>query len=316
MATSVTAQRIGVDVGKAELWLSLNGEAAQRCDNTPAAIRRWMSELTGPADFAMEATNDYHLPLALEAVRQGHRVYLINGYRLNRYRESIGGRAKTDAGDARLLVRYLEREQNDLQPWTPPPKGYRTLQKLLHRRATLVRARVMLEQSLQGVPELKTARKTLIQQIGRVDTLLQRLLRKAIREAGWSEHARRCQQMDGIGPLTATALTMAFHRGTFRSSDAFVAFLGMDVRVRDSGQKRGRRRLTKQGDPELRRLLYMAAMQAKSKPAWSDYYQRCLDRGLATTQALNALARKLARVAFALMKNQTDYRPPNPCTQT
>ncbi|WP_042806009.1 IS110 family transposase, partial [Thioalkalivibrio sp. ALE19] len=104
--------------------------------------------------------------------------------------------------------------------------------------------------------------------------------------------------------------------GTFRSSDAFVAFLGMDVRVRDSGQKRGRRRLTKQGDPELRRLLYMAAMQAKSKPAWSDYYQRCLDRGLATTQALNALARKLARVAFALMKNQTDYRPPNPCTQT
>ncbi|WP_019568906.1 transposase, partial [Thioalkalivibrio sp. ALMg13-2] len=88
------------------------------------------------------------------------------------------------------------------------------------------------------------------------------------------------------------------------------------VRIRDSGTKRGQRKLTKQGDPELRRLLYLAAMQAKSKAAWSDYYQRCLDRGLATTQALNALARKLARVAFALMKNQTDYQPKIPCGET
>ena len=57
-------------------------------------------------------------------------------------------------------------------------------------------------------------------------------------------------------------------------------------------------------------------MQAKSKPAWNDYYQRCLGRGLATTQALNALARKLARVAFALMNNQTDYQPKIPCGET
>jgi transposase len=316
MTTSEATQRIGVDVGKVEVWLSVNGETAQRCANTPAAIRRWIRSLTGPVDFALEATNDYHLVLALEAIRQGHRVYLINGYRLNRYRESIGGRAKTDAGDARLLVRYLEREHNDLRPWTPPPEGYHTLQKLLRRRATLVRARVMLEQSLRGVPELRASLKALIRQIGQIDAALQRLLRETVGSAGWSEHRRRCQQVEGIGPLTATALTMAFQRGAFRNSDAFIAFLGLDVRVRDSGQKRGRRRLTKQGDPELRRLLYLAALQAKSKAAWQTYYQRCLDRGLATTQALNALARKLARVAFALMKNQTDYQPRNPCPQT
>ncbi|WP_019594927.1 IS110 family transposase [Thioalkalivibrio sp. ALM2T] len=313
---SATTSRIGVDVGKAEVWFSINGEPAQCCKNTPAAIERWIRGLTEPADFAMEATSDYHLVTALEAIRQGHRVYLINGYRLNRYRESIGGRAKTDAGDARLLVRYLEREQDDLRPWTPPPEGYQTLQKLLRRRATLVRARVMLQQSLRGVPELQTGLKSLLRQIQKIDDELQRHLHKAVDRAGWSEDSRRCKQMEGVGPITAAALTMAFHRGHFRSSDAFIAFLGLDVRVRDSGQKRGRRRLTKQGDPEVRRLLYLAAMQAKSKPAWQDYYQRCLDRGLATTQALNALARKLARVAFALMKKQSDYQPKVPCGQT
>lgn len=35
-------------------------------------------------------------------------------------------------------------------------------------------------------------------------------------------------------------------------------------------------------------------------------YQRYLNRGLKATQALVILARKLARIAFALMKNQTE----------
>ena len=56
-------------------------------------------------------------------------------------------------------------------------------------------------------------------------------------------------------------------------------------------------------------LLYLAAMQAKRTPAWQGYYQRCIARGLAPVQALNVLARKLARVAFSLMRNQSEYIP-------
>ncbi|WP_355661033.1 transposase [Halomonas salifodinae] len=37
--------------------------------------------------------------------------------------------------------------------------------------------------------------------------------------------------------------------------------------MRDSGTQRGRRKLTKQGDPEVRRLLYNAAMAAIRQPA-------------------------------------------------
>jgi len=102
---------------------------------------------------------------------------------------------------------------------------------------------------------------------------------------------------------------MSFHRGAFQSSDAFVAVLGLDVRVRDSGQLRGRRRLTKKGNPELRRLLFLAAMAAARSRSWKDFYQRHLDRGFARIQALVILAWKLARVAFALLKNQSEYQP-------
>jgi len=64
-----------------------------------------------------------------------------------------------------------------------------------------------------------------------------------------------------VGPLTAMAIAATYHRGQFRNDVAFIAFMGMDVRVRESGRFRGRRKLTKKGEPELRRLLFNAAMR-------------------------------------------------------
>jgi transposase len=279
-------------------------------DNDPKAISGWLQELGDiPLCLAVEATNTYHLELIDQVHNLGHKVYVVDGFRLNRYRQSIGVRAKTDAGDAKLLWRYLDRERDDLRPWIPPSKGYRSLQQLLRRRAVLVRAKVALEQSLKGLPELQSAAAGLRRQFARLDAVLQRRMRQVVLQHQWQEDVVRCQAIEGIGPLTSMALTMAYQRGKFRSSDAFIAFLGLDVRVRDSGTSRGRRKLTKQGDPELRRLLHLAAMRACRHPSWQPFYQRYIDRGLSKIQALVILARKLARVAFALLKNQSTYQP-------
>lgn len=321
MAMSVQPLCIGVDVSKTHLTVCLDADQPlQEIPNTASAIDHWLARLpAAPIAVAVEATNTYHLAVAERTRRAGHTVYLVDGYRLSRYRDSLGGRAKTDATDARLLQRYLARERADLRPWTPPPPGYASIQRLLHRRATLVRARVALQQSFAELPELKRSATATLRQLERLDTLIQKRLRQALRQLGWHTHAQRCQAIEGVGPLTAAALVLAFQRGAFRHADAFVAFLGLDVRVRESGQFRGRRKLTKRGDPELRRLLYLAAMQASRSATWQPFYQRHLARGLSKIQALVILARKLARVAFALLKNHTDYQPkpnPQPCAQT
>ena len=316
MAMQTAPLILGIDVSKAELVCCGGDAEVETLANTARAIRAWLRGLPAGSALAIEATGVFHLPLAEQAHRLGHRVYLIDGYRLNRYRESVGGRAKTDACDARLLARYLAREIDDLRPWVPPPRGYHKLQQLLRRRAALVRARTALRQSLSGLPSLRGPLRTLLRQLERIETLIGKQLHEALRAAGWWHQARRCQQIEGVGPLTATALATRFQRGAFRSSDAFVAFLGLDVRVRDSGTHRGRRKLTKKGDSETRRLLYLAAMSARRSATWEPYYRRFRDRGLAPTQALNVLARKLARVAFSLMQNEADYVPRRPCAAT
>ena len=316
MAMLVEIILVGVDVSKAELVVSLKGENPFILANNLKAIRQWLRQAAGSMEIAMEATNCFHLALATEAHRRGHKVYLINGFRLNRYRESIGGRAKTDGCDARLLARYLQRERADLREWEPPTGEYRRLQILLHRRARLVQAKVSIQQSFSDIKELKTCLQRIVKQLNGADVLIQTQIRHLLKRTGWQAAVERCQAIEGVGPLTAAALVMAFYRGHFQNSDAFIAFLGLDVRIRDSGTRRGRRCLTKQGDPELRRLLYLAAMQAKRQPSWKAYYQRQLDKGLAAVQALNILARKLARVAFSLMRNQTTYIPGGACQQT
>ena len=309
MAMRVEPIDVGIDVSKKTLAVAPEGEKVVEIVNDAGSIRAWLKSLPQPARIGVEATGVYHVELVEQAHRAGHAVYVIDGYRLNRYRESIGGRAKTDASDARLLLRYLQREATDLRPWSPPPKGYRDLQQLILRRARLIQSKTSLGQSLGGLTQLGPTRRALLRHIDQVDQLLKKRIRKVLRNQQWLQAARRIQAIEGIGDITAAALVMTFQRGAFGSSDAFIAFLGLDVRVRESGSYKGRRKLTKKGASELRRLLYMAAMTARRSPTWKAFYQRHLDRGLSKIQSLVALARKLARVAFAMLRNGSEYRP-------
>ncbi len=123
----------------------------------------------------------------------------------------------------------------------------------------------------------------------------------------------------GVLAAATVALTVIVERGLIpvpgvfdgtRSRDyGLVAFAGMDPRPRDSGTKRGQRRLSKRGPAEGRRLLFNAAMAGIKSPVWAPRYEQCRARGLASTEALIAIARKMLRVAFTLYKTQTDFNP-------
>lgn len=316
MAKRYEPVRIGIDVSKATLAICQAPGEVIEVANTAAGIDGWLRQLAGPADIAIEATGTYHRTVLARAHAAGHRLYVVDGLRLVRYRDSIGGRAKTDPADARLLRRYLLREIDQLRPWTPPPAGYTRLQALLQRRARLVQTRTTLSQSLAEVPELRAEAADLLARLARLIAVLESHLRQLARQSQVHRHVQRLLPVEGLGPITSLGLANAYQRGQFRSSDAFIAFLGLDVCVRDSGRFRGRRTLTKRGDPELRRLLYNAAMAAVRKGRWQGLYAAYQARGLSKTQSLVIIARKLARLAFSLLRHQSDYQPDRTCMAT
>ena len=311
MAMVTAVRYLGCDVSQD--WVDIGeGDTVQRIENQIAALRRYFRSLTGPVKVALEPTHRYHLSVIEAAELAGHAVYLVDAYRLSRYRDAVGVRAKTDQADALLLSRYLRAEAGSLRRWQSPPKAVQRLRQLLQARARVTTSKVALDQSLRGIDGLTATRKALLRRLDAALAVIDRKLRRCLEVGDYAAAAKRCRAIPGVGALNAASLVATYYRGVFRNADAFVAFMGLDVRVRDSGRYRGRRKLSKRGDPEVRRLLFNAARAAARTARWKGYYERLRSRGLSTTAAHVALARKLARVAFALLRDGSEYRATAP----
>jgi len=297
----------GVDVAAATLEIAQADQPILTIPNTQEAVTGWLASLPGHTRLAVEATGCYHELLLGLAKAAGHEVFLINGRQLNHYREAVGQRAKTDPDDARLLLRYLAHEQEELRPVKTLNIKEKRLWSLLQRRATLVRARSQLKLSLRDDPEIEAIGLDLNASLNQAIARIERLMRRLAAELGWQAAIRRCQTIPGVGPLSALALVTCFHRGEFKRSDQWIAYMGLDVRVRDSGTSRGRRKLSKRGNPELRRLLFNGAMSAAKMPSIRPRYVQYRARGMSSTAALVAMSRKLARIAFAVLTHGGTY---------
>ncbi|RPI40079.1 MAG: IS110 family transposase [Betaproteobacteria bacterium] len=296
----------GVDVSKAKL-VTVRYDDMQtlvELDNRAEAIAAWLANLPKGTVVAMEATGIYHRLLAHLAHAAGMRVYVLNPQTLKHYAQAIGQRAKTDGCDARMIARYALHEQAKLQLWQPPARAADRLSQLLERRHTVVGVRQTLAQSLSGMPVLNAARQSLLASLERTVRRMDILIRHEMaRLPGAAALYERLTSIVGIGPVVAAQLVALFSTLRFARTGAFIAYTGLDPRPNDSGARRGRRTLSKHGPPLLRCLLYNAGMAAANSKVFKPVYQQLRARGLHTTEAIVVLARKIARIAFALYKS-------------
>jgi len=309
MAMKTRHVMLGVDVSRGWLDIHQDGqEAVERIANERRAIDAFLKRFRDAA-IAVEATNTYHELVVERALRLGLVVYLVSGYQIKHYGNAIGQRMRSDEIDARLISRFLSREIDRLKPYEPKSPQHALLWKLLKRRATVVQSRQQLQQSLAGI-ELLGETTRLVNSFARVLAELDRRIAELVKSLGWQAEVSRVQRISGVGPLTAQALVVAYHSGTFIHHDPFIAYLGLDVRAKDSGKFRGQRKLSKRGDGEYRRLLYCAALAAGRMPGYfRDRLQALMARGLSSTAAHVVVARKLATIAFNLLRKGVDFDP-------
>jgi transposase len=301
----------GVDVAQRTLDIALAGDAqVRRIDNRLGPIRRWLQSLPKGCAIGLESTGHLHQLLVRAAVADGRTVYVLNARDLSHYAHSLGRRAKTDRLDAQLILRYLQREHENLHPYELPSARQAELAELIGRRHQVVRAQGALQQSFASSSCQPRALARTVQAfkdlIAELDARMQALVAE---ENALYTAATHLRTVVGFGPLLSASMAYAITRHPFKKADAFIAYIGYDPRVRDSGQWHGRRRLSKRGPAELRRLLFTAAMAACKTKLWRPFYQRYRARGLSSTATLVILARKLARVAFSIVTHNVDFRP-------
>ena len=301
---------VGVDVAKAELVVAVADQPqhGRTVPNSSQGISAWLDEIPADCRIAVESTGRYHLKLVEQAQARGFAVYVLNARDVHYYARALGQRGKTDRNDAELISRYLREHHAHLHLFCAGSPTEQQIRQLLRSRASVVVQRQALLRSLQDVAGLDTGALTaqLDGVLKQIDHRIAALLKV---EPELDDSAKRLQSIPGVGLLGAAWLTCLFRRIGFANGDAVVAYTGLDPRARDSGQLRGRRRLSKRGPAPLRRQLFMMAFSASRSRVFAPAYQALRARGLSTTAATVILARKLLRIAFAVWKSTAAFDP-------
>lgn len=116
------------------------------------------------------------------------------------------------------------------------------------------------------------------------------------------------RSVPGIGPVTSANLLARLPELGQLDRRAIASLAGLAPKARESGKFRGKRRIG-QGRESVRRLLYMAALSLWRRPgAMGGLTARLLAAGKPPKVALIALARKIATIANAVLRDQKPFR--------
>jgi transposase len=291
-----------------------------------------------PCTVALEACGTAH-HWARELAGCGHAVRLVPPA----YVKPFVKRGKTDAVDAAAICEAALRPS---MRFVPVKSLEQQAVAMLHRsRALLVKSRTMqinalrahlaelgfvaarggggvaaLGRVLESAPEERlpgVVRRLLAGYLAGIAELDRRIAALEAELRAWHEQqalSRRLATIPGVGLLTASALTALVpdpHR--FRSGRHLAAWLGLTPRPHSSGGKPRLGRVSKAGDGYLRRLLVLGATALlRSLKGQTSRLARWVHGLLARRPArvvTLALANKLARIAWAVMVREEEYRP-------
>jgi transposase len=344
--TEAITYRIGFDVAKGVF----QAHAVKNEPGEPVAFTKRLKRAQVEAFFAtlprsligMEACGSAHY-WARVARKYGHEVRLMPPAYVKAYLK----RNKTDALDAEAICEAVGRPT---MRFVPIKDEADQAMVALHRmRASFVEKRtaagnqlrgelaefgivapvgkrglsellVLVETEAERFMGLPAALRLVLAELARqwrsCDEVVRRMDREIAVSVKRSARAMRLTWVPGIGPVGASAIdAMLPNPRVFKSGRHFAAFLGLTPREDSTGKTVRRGPITKKGDTYLRRILvqgatsYLAKVrsgQVKGASAWVLRMAAHPKRKLAAV----ALANKMARIAWAMLAHDEDYRAP------
>ena len=244
-----------------------------------------------------------------QLARKAHRSVLLAPPRQAKsFLRSIQCRAKTDKLDSEGLALFALSQT--LAPYPLKTPMQEQIDQLLLARRGMARAAASLGQQIKELPHAKEPLQKALTQIKAQLKVLDKEIAALTTEPELAA-AARLRKVPGIGPVTAAALASRLAGKQFSHPEKLVAYIGLGIGVQQSGRKKGERGLTKQGDAELRRLLFLCASASllSKDTGFKEQYGRELSKGLPSTAALCAVARKMAKVCWSLVQHGTEYDP-------
>lgn len=326
---------IGLDVGRdfAHVAVVEGGGPARRLPRVAMADLRAFAATLGPEDaVALEASTNTWALADLVGAHAG-RVVVSNPLRT---RAIASAKRKTDDIDAATLAELLAADY--LPRVWQPDEATRRLRRLVSHRAGLVGDRTAVRNRVAAVLARQLVRPPVTDLFGvrgrawlgslelppderltvvaavRIDAVLSEQVEAAERAIATAvvddPRARRLLTIPGIGLVTAASiLAVVGDIGRFDRPAKLVSYLGLDPRVRQSGDRPARRgHISRAGQAHARGLLCEAAHAAVRSPGPLAGFHARLKARRGAGVAIVATARKLAVLVWHLLTKDEDCR--------
>jgi len=320
---------LGIDVSKQTLavaaWQQERAVAWPPVTNTPDGWVQLAAQVPAQETvrLVLEPSGGYELPLALWAHQRGWQVVRPNPRAVRDWARSQGHRAKTDRQDALVLARFGT--QVNVPLWQPLAQEVSELDQLLRWRADiqthLQQARTRQQQILAHPQQHPAVIKGSEQRITALEEE-QAACEQAIRDhlaqhPAMQQQATVLRSVPGIGAKNVLPVLVLLSRwdtltGGQGTSKGLVALVGLDPTPQESGTSVWHHpHISRQGDREIRRLLYMGALGALRcvSGVVRQGYERLVGRGKAKRLALVASARKILTWAWAVFHSGLPFDP-------
>jgi transposase len=298
---------IGIDVSKASLDVAFGLERpVQRFPNHPKGHRALARAIAkgAPSRIVLEATGGYEHPLLRHLSEQRFPAIRVNPRQVRDFARSTGQLAKTDAIDARILVRFGAAVEPQHRPL--PSREQERLALLHTRRVQVVGLRTAEINRLQQATDafitrtIKAVIKTLERQIELIEAESAQVI---------AEH-RQLQRtyeillsVPGVGPVTAGILLGSMPELGTLSRQAAASLAGLAPFNQDSGNQRGQRHI-RGGRAQVRTILYMATLTAvRCNPVITEDFERLTAAGKPYKVVMTACMRKLLTILNALVRD-------------
>lgn len=322
----------GLDVAKATFDAALVLEDHSYLALREIPVRTFARTKTGVAQFAawleecapaeasprvvMEATGAYSLQLTqmLVAARPELAPAIANPKWTKDFMGSLALRNKTDRIDARALGLY-GRERRPA-PYALPDPDQAELREILRYRSALVDERVAEEHRREeGAATCATVRAMQRRHIAQLERNIEKLETEAReiiqRNPALARDHALLESINGVGFLiAATMLAELGDLRRFERARAAAAFAGVSPRVYQSGRMATYAHMSKQGNPHVRRMLYLAAICAiRGQSELAECYKRLRAKGKPGKVALGAVMRKMLHIMRAILISGKTYQP-------
>ncbi|MGC8719950.1 MAG: IS110 family transposase [Thermodesulforhabdaceae bacterium] len=265
----------------------------------------------------MEHTGVYHLALAEYLHSKGYDVAVINPYSMRKFAEAKMCRAKTDRVDSVLIAEY-GRQFFDGRLFNPKTQIQRQIEIRLK----------MIEDFQKQVNRFKNQREALRrvpmtdveEYLAHYDEIIEVLenkikqLKKEVEKLCKENYPREYKLLESIPGIKTTAISLIL--STLRGFEGFKrakevgSFVGICPSPYESGSTvKGRGSIRKRGNAYARKIFYLCALSAiRANRYCREFYERLLSKGKAKKQALVAVAYKLIRQAFGVLKSGVPFR--------